>query len=143
MWEEFTTALIRRFGGTGGGTVFEKLASLKQTGSVDEYVQEFELLVARATNTAEEQMLGYFLTGLSHEIQGQVHPHDLQDVVRAMEVARDVEEALKGVRSYGVSSVKSVSTGFRYQGSGGIVSRGGTFGNNNSQQYSSGGAKNL
>lgn len=36
-------------------------------------------------------MLGYFLAGLRQDIRGQVRPHYPQDVVRAMEVARDVE----------------------------------------------------
>lgn len=37
-WEDFTAALIRRFGGLGRGSVFEKLASLRQTGTDDDYV---------------------------------------------------------------------------------------------------------
>lgn len=78
--EEFTTALLRRYGGSSRRTVFEKLASLRQTGTIKEYVQEFELLVAQASNTSEDQMLGYFFAGLHQDIRGQVRPHDPQDV---------------------------------------------------------------
>lgn len=91
-WESLTMALKWRFGGLGRGMVYEKLASLRQTGTVEEYVQEFELLVVQAANTSEDRILGYFLAGLRQDIQGQVHPHDTEDVLRAMEVARDVEE---------------------------------------------------
>lgn len=56
-------ALIQRYGGNGHGTVYGRLASLRQTGGVEEYVQEFELLVAQTTTTADDQLLEYFLAG--------------------------------------------------------------------------------
>lgn len=124
--------------------MFEKLASLRQTGTVDEYVREFELLVAlaQATITTEDQVLRYFLAGLCQDVRGQVRPHDPQDVMRAMEVARDVEEAMRGFRNFGGSQVRNPSTGFRYQSGGGIVSRVGSFGGTNNPPHSSGGSRN-
>ena len=94
-WKEFADALIRRFGGNGRGTVYERLASLRQIGGVEKYVQEFELLVAQAKPSAEDQILGYFLAGLRQDIRSLVRPHDPRDLTRAMEVACDVEEAMK------------------------------------------------
>jgi len=40
------------------------LAKIKQQGSLEDYIQEFELLVSQAPNITEEQMMGYFLAGL-------------------------------------------------------------------------------
>jgi len=37
-WESFTEALIRRFGGRDRSSVFERLAKLKQEGSMEEYI---------------------------------------------------------------------------------------------------------
>lgn len=37
-WKEFADTLIRRFGGNGRGIVYERLASLRKTGGVEEYV---------------------------------------------------------------------------------------------------------
>ena len=100
-WKEFADALIRRFGGNRRGPIYERLASLRQTGGVEEYVQEFELLVVQAKPSAEDQILGYFLAGLRQDIRSLVCPHDPRDLTRAMEVACDVEEAMKQMRSYG------------------------------------------
>ena len=69
------------------------MASLRQIGGVEEYVQEFELLVAQAKPSAEDQILGYFLAGLRQDIRSLVRPHDPRDLTRAMEVACDIEEA--------------------------------------------------
>ena len=57
------------FGWNGRGTVYERLAALKQAGGVEEYIQEFELLVAQAEPSAEDQGLGYLLVGLSQDIR--------------------------------------------------------------------------
>ena len=53
-WEEFSLALICRFGGKERSSVFEKLAKLIQNGRVEDYIQEFEGLVSQAPQTGEE-----------------------------------------------------------------------------------------
>jgi len=88
-------ALNPRFGGKERSSVFEKLAKLKQNGRVEDYIQEFERLVSQAPLTGEEQLLGYFFVGLQPKIQNQIKPHDPKEVMKAMEIALDVEEAFK------------------------------------------------
>lgn len=90
-WEEFIVALLRRYGGVRCGTVYERLAALRQKGGVEEYVQEFELWVAQATSTSEDQLLGYFLVGLRQNIRSKILPHDPRELVRAMELACDID----------------------------------------------------
>ncbi|WVZ26428.1 hypothetical protein V8G54_004972 [Vigna mungo] len=68
-WEEFRDAVVRRLGGRERGTVFEKLALLQLRGSVEDYVQEFEMLVPK-----------------------QEEPQNPKDLLTAMEVAWDVKE---------------------------------------------------
>lgn len=48
-WEELAEALIRRFVGRDRCYVFEKLAVVRQKGPVEEYIQEFEMLVSQTT----------------------------------------------------------------------------------------------
>ncbi|WVZ06583.1 hypothetical protein V8G54_019929 [Vigna mungo] len=48
-WKMFMEALTRRFGRLNRGTVLKKLAAAQQKGSVEEYTQEFEILVAQAS----------------------------------------------------------------------------------------------
>jgi len=50
---------------------------------------------------AEDQILGYFLVALRQDIRSLVRPHDPRDLTGAMEVACDVKEAMKQMRSYG------------------------------------------
>jgi len=42
---------------------------MKQQGSMQDYIQEFEMLVSQATTVQEEQMMGYFLVGLQPKIR--------------------------------------------------------------------------
>ncbi|WVZ13489.1 hypothetical protein V8G54_011055 [Vigna mungo] len=47
-WKMFTDALTRRFGGLNRGTVCEELVAEQQEGSVNEDIQELEILVPQA-----------------------------------------------------------------------------------------------
>lgn len=40
-----------------------------------------------------------------------------------MEVARDIEEAMKGAQNYGEAPLRTQGTSFRYQRGGGVVTR--------------------
>ncbi|RDX71706.1 hypothetical protein CR513_48906, partial [Mucuna pruriens] len=62
-WDSFTLDLIRRFGDRTGGSVFEKMTTMKQEESIEEYVQGFEILVAQASSIIEEQLLGTIQKG--------------------------------------------------------------------------------
>ena len=93
-WEGLKKALINRFGGGFRGSVFERLATLRQEGTVEEFVREFEILMGQTKEVPEEQVLGYFLAGLREDIKGQVRIQDPQELMVAMRVARDVEDAM-------------------------------------------------
>lgn len=116
-------ALLRRYGGVRCGTVYERLAALRQKGGVEEYVQEFELRVAQATSTSEDQLLGYFLVGLRQNIRSKILPHDPRELVRAMELACDIEETKREENRYGESRNRGSSGGFRFQSGGGTMVR--------------------
>lgn len=62
---------------------------------VEEYMQAFEILVAQATGTSEDQLPGYFLCGLKSEVKCRIHTHDPRDVNRAIELAKDIEEEIR------------------------------------------------
>ncbi|XP_045809738.1 uncharacterized protein LOC123904093 [Trifolium pratense] len=71
-WEQLKEALLGRYGGHGEGDVYEQLTELKQSGSVDDYITEFEYLTAQIPKLPEKQFLGYFLHGLKVEIRGKL-----------------------------------------------------------------------
>jgi len=49
-------------------------------------------LVSQAPQTGDEQLLGYFSIGLQSKICNQIRPHDPKELMRAMEIAQDVED---------------------------------------------------
>lgn len=46
-WEGLKAAMINRFGGGFRGTMFERLATLRQEGIVEEFVRNFEILMGQ------------------------------------------------------------------------------------------------
>lgn len=73
---------------------------MKQTGTVEDYVQGFEVLVGQTGGVTDEQLLGYFLAGLQENIKNLIKPHDLQELLVAMRIARGVEEHPRGTKSW-------------------------------------------
>ncbi|MCI40846.1 pentatricopeptide repeat-containing protein, partial [Trifolium medium] len=88
-------ALIARYGGRRLENPFEELSALKQTGSVEEFVEAFELLSSQVGRLPEEQYLGYFMSGLKAQIRRRVRTLNPSNRMQMMRIAKDVEEELK------------------------------------------------
>lgn len=71
-WEKLKRALIARYGGRRLENPFEELSTLRQKGSVEEFVEAFELLSSQVGRLPEEQYLGYFMSGLKPQIRRRV-----------------------------------------------------------------------
>ncbi|KOM40684.1 hypothetical protein LR48_Vigan04g088200 [Vigna angularis] len=65
--------------------------SNRQNETVEEYIRDFEILVGQTSGVTDEQLLGYFLGGLQEDVRNRVRPHDPQELMTAMRIARDVE----------------------------------------------------
>lgn len=109
-WEKLKRALIARYGGRRLENPFEELSTLRQTGSVEEFVEAFELLSSQVGRLPEEQYLGYFMSGLKAQIRRRVRTLNPQNRMQMMRMAKDVEDELKdedddGERRYGKKSV--------------------------------------
>jgi hypothetical protein len=94
-WEKLKKSLIARYGGRRLENPFEELATLKQTGSVEEFTEAFELLSSQVGRLPEEQYLGYFMSGLKPTIQRRVRTLNPQNRIQMMRIAKDVEEELR------------------------------------------------
>ncbi|MCH79346.1 RNA-directed DNA polymerase (Reverse transcriptase), partial [Trifolium medium] len=111
-WDRLKEALLERYGGHGEGDVYEQLTELRQKGTVDEYITDFEYLTAQIPKLHEKQFLGYFLHGLKEEIRGKVRSLTVVgDLSRSkvLQVARTVERETK--RDYGPGYNKSHKPG--------------------------------
>ncbi|MCI52065.1 pentatricopeptide repeat-containing protein, partial [Trifolium medium] len=73
---------------------FEELATLKQSGTVEEFVEAFELLSSQVGRLPEDQYLGYFMSGLKPQIRRRVRTLNPQNRMQMMRIAKDVEEEL-------------------------------------------------
>lgn len=96
-WEVLKEALLERYGSIGEGSVFEQLSALRQEGGVEEYIQEFERLVAQVGKLSDEQYMGYFIHGLREGIKGRVRSLKVLGPItrsKMMNVARAVEAEL-------------------------------------------------
>lgn len=105
-WEALKEALLERYGGHGEGDVYEQLTELKQTGTVEEYITEFEYLTAQIPKLPEKQFRGYFLHGLKTEIKGKVRSLTVMgELSRAklLQVTRAMEKEIKGGSGSGYS----------------------------------------
>lgn len=94
-WEKLKRALIARYGGRRLENPFEELSTLRQKGSVEEFVEAFELLSSQVGRLPEEQYLGYFMSGLKPQIRRRVRTLNPQNRMQMMRIAKDVEDELK------------------------------------------------
>jgi hypothetical protein len=97
-WENLKNALLDRYGGNGGD-VYEQLSDLSQKGTVDEYITDFEYLIAQIPRLPKKQFQGYFLHGLKVDIRGKVRSlMAVGGMTRAklMTVTRAVEKEVNG-----------------------------------------------
>ena len=69
LWEDFKTELLNRFGGMANLSPYELLAALQQTGSIDDYIDDFELIASMIPRKTKELYVGYFMNGLHKEIK--------------------------------------------------------------------------
>ncbi|MCH80746.1 enzymatic polyprotein, partial [Trifolium medium] len=94
-WVKLKKELIARYGGRRLENPFEELSTLRQTGSVEEFVEAFELLSSQVGRLPEEQYLGYFMSGLKAQIRRRVRTLNPSTRMQMMRIAKDVEEELK------------------------------------------------
>lgn len=82
---EFKARLLDLFSQTQEGTLCEQLLSLKQEGSIREYLQTFELLATALENALELILESIFINGLKVKILTEVRivkPEGLKGVMK-------------------------------------------------------------
>ncbi|CAJ2651205.1 unnamed protein product [Trifolium pratense] len=98
-WDRLKESLLERYGGHGEGDVYEQLTELKQEGTVEEYITEFEYLIAQIPKLPEKQFRGYFIHGLKTEIRGKVRSLAAMGEMnrtKLLQITRAVEKEVRG-----------------------------------------------
>lgn len=90
-WEDLVRALQKNFGPAEFQNPDEHFCSIKQTGTIQEYRQEFAKRSSRVTNWPEHCPLGVFLNGLKDDLKADVRIHKPRTVYKAMSIAIEFE----------------------------------------------------
>lgn len=90
----FKEALVVRFGTGRLENPFEELKEIKQKGSVEDYIEDFEMFSAQCGRLSERQFLGYFVGGLRRDIKNRIRTLKPKNRYQAMQLARDIEVEL-------------------------------------------------
>ena len=83
-WEVFERELWARFGPHEGENFHEALMQLRQTGSLNDYQEEFEKLQSNIHEWSQEALVGAFMGGLNHSISEGIRmfqPKSLREVI--------------------------------------------------------------
>ncbi|XP_052299962.1 uncharacterized protein LOC127903656 [Citrus sinensis] len=91
-WEEFTKAVLLRFGPTDYEDPSEALSRLKQTTTVAAYQEAFEKLSYQIDGLPQHFLVGCFVAGLRDDVRLDVKIKQPRTLVDAIGVARLVEE---------------------------------------------------
>lgn len=91
-WDQFQLELLQRFSGLEIQNPFEQLASIKQSDSIYDYIDDFEYLLSLVPRLPESQAMGYFVAGLRDEVKRWVRLHRPQSRLEGMYLAKDIEE---------------------------------------------------
>ncbi|XP_061340171.1 uncharacterized protein LOC133286737 [Gastrolobium bilobum] len=87
LWEQFVRAIKERFGPSTYKDVRGVLAKLMQSGSLSDYMAEFQKLMNQVTNIKDELLMTFFVAGLHSELQGAVQLRWPTSLHQAMQLA--------------------------------------------------------
>ncbi|KAD5317080.1 hypothetical protein E3N88_17026 [Mikania micrantha] len=107
-WTEFQSELLHCFSGLEIQNPYEQLATIRQSHSIFDYIDDFEYVLSLVPPLPESQTLGYFIAGLKDDVKQQVRLHRPTSCIDAMYLAKDVELMLRP------SDSNSLMSRFRY-----------------------------
>ncbi|KAL4589299.1 hypothetical protein LXL04_002205 [Taraxacum kok-saghyz] len=88
-----------------GGDLYEQWSSLEQTGTTAEYVRRFIELSAPLEGVTDRVAVGSFIKGLKPNIRNELKIWAPQDLGRAMDLAQQIEEKNRSIRSSGFGAL--------------------------------------
>ncbi|CAA0812557.1 Unknown protein, partial [Striga hermonthica] len=97
-WDVFERELLTRFGTSDYHNYNEALACIRQTGSLREYIREFERLACCVRDWPEDALVGAFVGGLKFDLAAEVRLIRPDTIHDAIEVARRREDHLVATR---------------------------------------------
>jgi hypothetical protein len=99
-YREFTERHIDRFDRRDPEIHFRDLAQLRQTGTLEAFIMEFQRVAVAVTDISEPRLIMLFTQGLIEPLRGWVKeymPHTLQDAILR---TRDLEESVLKTKTF-------------------------------------------
>ncbi|CAH9101834.1 unnamed protein product [Cuscuta europaea] len=98
-WETLKKSIIRRFQPELIQNPYGPIPSLKQTGTVLEYREEFEMVMAPQQNMDTDLLKGIFITGLKKEVKSELKLYASKSLTETMDRAIMIEQKNEAVYS--------------------------------------------
>lgn len=91
-WTELKRRLLERFRDTQYGTLHQRFLAIKQTGTVAEFRERFEVMAAPLKNVSNDVLEGVFINGLDEEVQAEVLMANPVGLSQIMDLVQRVED---------------------------------------------------
>lgn len=92
-WSTLKEELLLRFGEASVVNIYESLAQVKHTSSLEEYIAAFEDHVAQIPNFSDIHYKGFFLSGLRRELRVQIPDVAMKDYSAKVQMVRKIDGA--------------------------------------------------
>jgi hypothetical protein len=103
-YREFTERIMDKFDRRDPEIHFRDLAQLRQTGTAEAFITEFQRVTVVVTNISEPRLVMLFTEGLTEPLRGWVkayRPHTLQDaILRTRDLADSVPKTRKNSKPF-------------------------------------------
>ena len=93
-YDEFTQKLIERFDRKDPEIHFRELAQLKQTGSAESFILEFQRIEVMVTDVLESRLTMLFIEALTEPLRGWVKAYNPLTLQDAISRARDLQDSV-------------------------------------------------
>ena len=93
-YSDFTQRLMERFDKRDTKTHFRELAQLKQTGSVEAFISEFQRVVVMLTDVFESRLVMLFTEDLTKPLRGWVKAYKTSTLQDAISRTRDLQDSV-------------------------------------------------
>ena len=93
-YPDFTQRLIERFDQKDPEVHFRELAQLKQTGSADAFISEFQRIAVMVTDISESRLIMLFTEALTEPLRGWIKFYRPTTLANAISRTRDLQDAV-------------------------------------------------
>jgi hypothetical protein len=99
-YREFIDMLMDRFGRKDPEIHFRDLAQLRQSGTVKEFITEFQRVAMEVIDISEPRMIMLFIEGLIEPLKGWVKAHRPPTLQYAILCTRDLEDSVPKTKTF-------------------------------------------